>query len=83
MLCTLPLGVLKISVAPGSLQQNCVRFQPPLPDWKVRAVQRLGYGNLNKVVLCFEKIFWDPNANLFGHVGTTTASRGNVFFYLV
>jgi hypothetical protein len=29
-------------------------------------------------VLCFERIFWDPNANLFGHVGSTTASRGTI-----
>lgn len=37
---------------------------------------RLGFGNLNKVVLCFDRVFWDPNCNLFGHVGSTTASRG-------
>ncbi|KDR22932.1 Lysine-specific histone demethylase 1, partial [Zootermopsis nevadensis] len=45
------------------------------------AIQRLGFGNLNKVVLCFERIFWDPNANLFGHVGSTTASRGELFLF--
>ncbi|GBP14825.1 Possible lysine-specific histone demethylase 1 [Eumeta japonica] len=80
VLCTLPLGVLKIAVAPnGQNQQNYVKFDPPLPDWKVAAIRRLGYGNLNKVVLCFERIFWDPSANLFGHVGTTTASRERAF----
>ena len=26
-----------------------VSFNPPLPDWKTEAIQRLGYGNLNKV----------------------------------
>lgn len=31
------------------------------------------------MVLCFERTFWDPSANLFGHVGTTTASRGKFF----
>ena len=40
-----------------------------------------GYGNLNKVVLCFDRIFWDPNASLFGHVGSTTASRGELFLF--
>ncbi|KYN31338.1 Lysine-specific histone demethylase 1A [Trachymyrmex septentrionalis] len=34
-----------------------------------------------KVVLCFERIFWDPTANLFGHVGSTTASRGELFLF--
>lgn len=81
VLCTLPLGVLKQSTAPNSHgMPNSVQFVPPLPDWKVAAIQRLGFGNLNKVVLCFERIFWDPSANLFGHVGSTTASRG---IYLV
>ncbi|XP_068633798.1 lysine-specific histone demethylase 1A isoform X2 [Battus philenor] len=82
VLCTLPLGVLKVAVANnGQNQQNFVKFDPPLPDWKVSAIKRLGYGNLNKVVLCFERTFWDPSANLFGHVGTTTASRGELFLF--
>ncbi|KAJ8723258.1 hypothetical protein PYW08_003170 [Mythimna loreyi] len=82
VLCTLPLGVLKVAVANnGQNQQNFVKFDPPLPDWKIAAIKRLGYGNLNKVVLCFERTFWDPSANLFGHVGTTTASRGELFLF--
>lgn len=31
-----------------------------------------------QVVLCFDRVFWDPDANLFGHVGSTTASRGKL-----
>ena len=38
---TLPLGVLKA----GS-----VEFDPPLPEWKQGAIDRLGYGVLNKVI---------------------------------
>ena len=34
-----------------------------------------------QVVLCFDRVFWDPNANLFGHVGSTTASRGELFLF--
>merc|ERR1719273_1813299 len=82
VLCTLPLGVLKQAVAHNTTgAPNVVTFNPPLPDWKVSAVQRLGYGNLNKVVLCFDRIFWDNSANLFGHVGSTTASRGELFLF--
>lgn len=44
VLVTLPLGVLKASAAPSA-----VAFNPPLPDWKAQAIQRLGFGNLNKV----------------------------------
>ncbi|XP_075161176.1 lysine-specific histone demethylase Su(var)3-3 [Haematobia irritans] len=82
VLCTLTLGVLKIATAKEQSQQaNTVKFEPPLPDWKQQAIQRLGFGNLNKVVLCFDRIFWDPNTNLFGHVGSTTASRGELFLF--
>ncbi|XP_060587721.1 lysine-specific histone demethylase 1A-like [Ruditapes philippinarum] len=79
VLCTLPLGVMKESVRGSGT--NSVQFMPPLPDWKAAAIQRMGFGNLNKVVLCFDRIFWDPNANLFGHVGSTTASRGELFLF--
>ncbi|XP_056016200.1 lysine-specific histone demethylase 1A-like isoform X2 [Ostrea edulis] len=79
VLCTLPLGVLKECIKGNGL--NCVHFNPPLPEWKSSAIQRMGFGNLNKVVLCFDRVFWDPNANLFGHVGSTTASRGELFLF--
>jgi len=78
VLCTLPLGVLKECV---NTVPNVPHFLPPLPDWKSDAINRLGFGNLNKVVLCFDRIFWDPSANLFGHVGSTTASRGELFLF--
>ncbi|XP_078472346.1 lysine-specific histone demethylase 1A isoform X1 [Lampetra planeri] len=74
VLCTLPLGVLK-------QQPPAVQFFPPLPEWKTTAIQRMGFGNLNKVVLCFDRVFWDLNVNLFGHVGSTTASRGELFLF--
>jgi len=75
VLVTLPLGVLK--------QQNppAVNFNPPLPDWKLQAIDRMGFGNLNKVVLCFDRIFWNPNTNLFGHVASATANRGELFLF--
>jgi len=82
VLCTLPLGVLKQAIAPNQTgAPNMISFNPPLPDWKTEAISRLGYGNLNKVVLCFDRIFWDNTSNLFGHVGSTTASRGELFLF--
>jgi len=35
-----------------------VRFSPPLPREKVSAIQRLGMGTENKVILRFKKVFW-------------------------
>ena len=47
VLITLPLGVLKETIRGNSV--NAVQFAPPLPEWKTAALQRMGFGNLNKV----------------------------------
>ena len=47
VVCTLPLGVLKESLRGNGI--NSIQFLPPLPDWKTGAIQRMGFGNLNKV----------------------------------
>ena len=41
----------------------------------------MGFGILNKVVLCFGRIFLNPNTHIFFHVGSTTASRGELFLF--
>lgn len=41
MIVTLPLGCLKA---------RDISFQPALPEWKTDAIEKLGYGNLNKVL---------------------------------
>lgn len=46
---TLPLGVL----AAGD-----VAFEPALPGWKQEAIERLGVGVLDKIVLAFDEVFW-------------------------
>ena len=48
--CTVPLGVLK---------QGRIRFDPDLPAAKAQAIERLGMGVLNKIVLLFPQRFWD------------------------
>ncbi len=52
---TLPLGVLKA---------GAVTFDPPLPDWKQKAIQRLGMGSLDKVILRFPRQWWPDEAVL-------------------
>lgn len=79
-LCTLPLGVLKetLNNPEGS---NAPTFEPQLPEWKLDAIRRLGFGTLNKVVLIFPHIFWNENGSLFGHVVENTIARGELFLF--
>jgi monoamine oxidase len=57
---TFPLGVLK---------QAAVKFDPPLPESKQSAIDRLDMGVLNKVYLKFSKIFWDEKFEGISYVG--------------
>ncbi|NJP12267.1 MAG: NAD(P)-binding protein [Leptolyngbyaceae cyanobacterium RU_5_1] len=56
---TLPLGVLK---------RGSVVFSPVLPARKQSAIQRLGMGLLNPVVLRFPSVFWEQEAELLGYI---------------
>jgi len=49
VLVTLPLGVLK---------NGNVKFQPPLPAYKSKAINRLGMGTENRVAMVFKNVFW-------------------------
>lgn len=49
VIITLPLGVLKT---------NSVLFTPPLPQNKSYAIQRIGMGLLNVIVMRFPNVFW-------------------------
>ncbi|KAK6024970.1 amine oxidase, partial [Ostertagia ostertagi] len=77
-LCAMPLGVLKRSVG------NCneaPKFDPPLPEPSVDAINEMGFGNFNKVVLIFSRPFWDVTQNYFGHLNHSKASRGEMFMF--
>ncbi|MBP91130.1 MAG: hypothetical protein CL436_00760 [Acidimicrobiaceae bacterium] len=59
---TVPLGVLK---------GERIRFTPDLPYSTLSAVQMLGMGLMNKVVLRFPEVFWDEQADLISYVPST------------
>lgn len=71
-ICTLPLGVLK---------KNIVKFDPPLPPGKVEAIQSLGFGVLNKLLLCFETCFWPNEGDYFGVTADKSSLRGENFLF--
>ncbi|KAG2450392.1 hypothetical protein HYH02_004895 [Chlamydomonas schloesseri] len=69
---TLPLGVLKA---------GDVVFDPPLPPSKQEAIQRLGYGRLNKVALLFPRVFWDPAVDTFAVAVREPERRGAYYLF--
>lgn len=66
-ICTLPLGVLKA----GS-----VTFDPPLPARHRGAIERLGFGQVSKLVLQFDRPFWPHDTQYIG-VMTQPLGRWN------
>ncbi|KAF2099611.1 hypothetical protein NA57DRAFT_37718 [Rhizodiscina lignyota] len=63
-----------ISTPLGVLKSGAINFSPPLPDWKMGAIERLGFGLLNKVILVFEKPFWEEDRDMFGLLNDTEFS---------
>ena len=70
-----------ITVPLGCLKAETIQFSPPLPQWKYSAVQRLGYGVLNKVVLEFPRVFWDDAVDYFGATAEERSKRGHCFMF--
>ncbi|KAL3917469.1 MAG: hypothetical protein SGILL_004699 [Bacillariaceae sp.] len=52
---TAPLGVLK---------KKSIAFNPPLPEAKVAAIDKLDMGNYEKVIMVFEEKFWEGFSDL-------------------
>jgi lysine-specific histone demethylase 1 len=59
VVCTIPLGVLKA---------RTIEWTPALPAWKLEAIDRLGMGLLNKIVLIFNRCFWPKNMQWLEYV---------------
>ncbi|KAJ8433921.1 hypothetical protein Cgig2_001850 [Carnegiea gigantea] len=72
VLCTAPLGVLKT---------EAIKFVPPLPQRKMDAINRLGFGLLNKVAMLFPYNFWGGEIDTFGHLSEDPARRGEFFLF--
>lgn len=72
VLCTVPLGVLK---------RGDIEFVPPLPQKKKDAIERLGFGLLNKVAMLFPYNFWGGEIDTFGHLSEDPSKRGEFFLF--
>ncbi|CAI2356051.1 unnamed protein product [Caenorhabditis sp. 36 PRJEB53466] len=71
---TLPIGVLK----QGLLGDKRVpQFVPPLPEKKQKAIIGLGRGLVNKVIMVFEKPFWENGErSQFATISPSIINRG-------
>ncbi|XP_016484866.2 lysine-specific histone demethylase 1 homolog 1-like [Nicotiana tabacum] len=72
VLCTVPLGVLK---------RGNIEFVPDLPQRKKDAIERLGFGLLNKVAILFPYDFWGGEIDTFGHLNEDPNMRGEFFLF--
>jgi polyamine oxidase len=63
---TLPLGVLKA---------GAVAFDPPLPERKRGAIERLGVGLVNKIALRYQTAFWPPETT---HLHVMSGARDGI-----
>ncbi|KAL5705217.1 Lysine-specific histone demethylase 1 1 [Ranunculus cassubicifolius] len=71
-LCTVPLGVLK---------RGSIEFVPELPIAKQEAIERIGFGLLNKVAMLFPYDFWGGEIDTFGHLTEDSSMRGEFFLF--
>ncbi|XP_044473727.1 lysine-specific histone demethylase 1 homolog 2-like [Mangifera indica] len=72
VLCTVPLGVLK---------KGTIKFEPELPQRKLAAIERLGFGLLNKVAMVFPHVFWGEELDTFGCLNEHSSRRGEFFLF--
>jgi monoamine oxidase len=56
-----------ITIPLGCLKKETILFEPPLPDWKRDAINRMGMGLMNKLIVQFSNNFWNPNVQVFSH----------------
>lgn len=58
VIVTVSLGVLKAGIT-DSNDSSILKFNPPLPDYKIEAISRLGYGVVNKLFLQLNPNCWN------------------------
>lgn len=63
VIITVPLGVLKA---------NVIRFEPGLPQEKQGAIERIGVGSYEKLVMRFDKFYWPHDKQRFNYISNIT-----------
>ncbi|MEM7454624.1 MAG: NAD(P)/FAD-dependent oxidoreductase [Planctomycetota bacterium] len=72
VIVTVPLGVLK---------EGTITFEPALPEEKQGAIERIGFGTFEKVILNFDRDFWGDAINVTSYYAGLGAERAWPFFF--
>ncbi len=65
---TLTADAVIVTVPLGVLQAGTIAFEPALPEPTHAAIGALGVGLLDKLWLCFDEVFWDPDVDVIAWV---------------
>ena len=60
-----------ITVPLGCLKKGSIEFMPALPPWKIDAINAMGFGDTDKIILQFEHVFWDRTLTTFYIAGSS------------
>ncbi|MBD2189893.1 FAD-dependent oxidoreductase [Pseudanabaena sp. FACHB-723] len=71
VIVTVPLGVLK---------HGSIKFSPELPEAKLEAIEKLGMGALNKLVLKFSQQFWPSEPHTMAYINGNITDRYVEFY---
>ncbi|KAI6231328.1 SWIRM domain-containing protein [Aphelenchoides besseyi] len=86
VVCAVPLGCLKkrnveqLHVDSKGIHPPDLKFHPPLPDRKRQVIDGMAVGSANKIVIEFQKRFWDSDF-FFGKINDKECARGEFFLY--
>lgn len=56
-----------ITIPLGCLKKNTILFEPPLPPWKIEAINEMGMGVMNKLIIQFPECFWGAHIGSFSY----------------
>ncbi|CAF3699632.1 unnamed protein product [Rotaria sp. Silwood1] len=65
-----------LTVSLGVLKGRQILFNPPLPQWKLNAIDRLGYGLMNKVILVWDTAWWNSANYYFMRISSKPSPFG-------
>jgi monoamine oxidase len=57
--------VVLVTVPLGCLKHHTITFMPSLPSWKVDAINTMGFGDTDKIILQFDRVFWNSSLTSF------------------